>query len=264
MAWVKLDDGFFLHPKAIAAGRDARDVYLAALCWSNQQMTDGVIPAHTLPLIAALAGVADYDAAASRLVEVQLWHNHVEGWEVHGFLERQQAREQREEWLQRDRERKKAARDARKAQQVPEIVQPESERNPDGFQTMSALEKSKSKSKSKSSSKSSSSSSSGPLDTTAPTADQTTDDDRQTINEVIRLLGEADHTRAKADGVRIANPTSHRETCIRNRWPDANQARQLAAEHPDWTPQQIARHIEDPEAATKEARRARLAQAFRD
>jgi hypothetical protein len=150
MAWVKLDDGFFLHPKAIAAGRDARDVYLAALCWSNQQMTDGVIPAHTLPLIAALAGVADYDAAASKLVEVQLWHNHVEGWEVHGFLERQQAREQREEWLQRDRERKKAARDARKAQQVPEIVQPESERNPDGFQTMSALEKSKSKSKSSS------------------------------------------------------------------------------------------------------------------
>ena len=158
MAWVKLDDGFFLHPKAIAAGRDARDVYLAALCWSNQQMTDGVIPAHTLPLIAALAGVADYDAAASRLVEVQLWHNHVEGWEVHGFLERQQAREQREEWLQRDRERKKAARDARKAQQVPEIVQPESERNPDGFQTMSALESSKSKSKSSSKSKSKSSS----------------------------------------------------------------------------------------------------------
>lgn len=150
MAWVKLDDGFFLHPKAIAAGRDARDVYLAALCWSNQQMTDGIIPAHTLPLIAALAGVADYDAAATRLVEVQLWHNHVDGWEIHGFLERQQAREQREEWLQRDRERKKAARDAKKAQQVPEIVQPESERNPDGIQTMSALESSKSKSKSSS------------------------------------------------------------------------------------------------------------------
>lgn len=150
MAWVKLDDGFFLHPKAIAAGRDARDVYLAALCWSNQQMTDGIIPAHTLPLIAALAGVADYDAAASRLVEVQLWHNHVDGWEIHGFLERQQAREQREEWLKRDRERKKAARDAKKAQQVPEIVQPESERNPDGIQTMSALESSKSKSKSSS------------------------------------------------------------------------------------------------------------------
>ena len=150
MAWIKLDDGFFLHPKAIAAGRDARDVYLAALCWSNQQMTDGIIPAHTLPLIAALAGVADYDAAASRLVEVQLWHNHVDGWEVHGFLERQQAREQREEWLQRDRERKKAARDAKKAQQVPEIVQPESKRNPDGIQKMSALESSKSKSKSSS------------------------------------------------------------------------------------------------------------------
>lgn len=131
MAWVKLDDGFFLHPKAIAAGRDARDVYLAALCWSNQQMTDGVIPAHTLPLIAALAGVADYDAAASKLVEVQLWHNHVEGWEVHGFLERQQAREQREEWLQRDRSARRRHEMHGKHSRSPKS----SSRNPSGIQT---------------------------------------------------------------------------------------------------------------------------------
>ncbi len=262
MAWVKLDDGFYLHPKAIAAGRDGRDIFVTALCWSNQQMTDGVIPAHTLPLIAALAGVADYDTAASRLVEVGLWHNHVEGWEIHQFLESQQSREQREEWLRRDRERKQAARDARKATQVPENVRPESERNLSGIHELSALEKSKSKSKSKSSSKSSSSSSSGPLDNGGPNADPTTDDDRQVINEVIRLLGEADHTRAKADGVRIANPSSHRDTCIRNRWPDATQAHQLHTDHPDWTPSQIAAHIQDPDAARKAERRARIDKAL--
>lgn len=138
MGWLKLDDGFFLHPKAIAAGRDGRDVFLAALGYANQQQTDGVIPAQSLPLIGGLAGVADYDAAASRLVEVGLWQNHVVGWVIHGFLEYQQSKEEREEWKRRDRERKQGARDAKKARQVPEPVQPESQRNPNGIQAMSA------------------------------------------------------------------------------------------------------------------------------
>jgi hypothetical protein len=138
MGWLRLDDGFFLHPKAIAAGRDGRDVYLAALGYANQQQTDGLIPAQSLPLIGGLAGVVDYDAAASKLVEVGLWHNHVEGWTVHDFLEHQQSKEEREEWRRRDRERKAYARQSKKGAQVSESVRVESERNPEGFQAMSA------------------------------------------------------------------------------------------------------------------------------
>lgn len=119
-----------MHPKALAAGRDARDVYLAALCWSNQQRTDGVIPSHALPLIASLAGVADADQAASRLCEVGLWDNHVDGWQVHDFLAYQQSKEDREAWLKSERERKQRARDARKPPEVPQPVRAESKRNP--------------------------------------------------------------------------------------------------------------------------------------
>lgn len=259
MAWVKLDDGFYLHPKAIAAGRDGRDIFVTALCWSNQQMTDGVIPAHTLPLIAALAGVADYDNAATRLVEVGLWHNHVEGWEIHQFLDSQQSRQQREEWLRRDRERKQQARDARKDNQEPEIVRPESVRNPNGIHDLSALEKSKSKSSSKSSSNTPPSSSSGPS-TTQPETQQTTDDDR--TRTIIELLGQADHAKAIADGVTIRNKPKHLEACIQARHIDAPAAQRLATEHPDWTPTQIASHIQDPDAARKAERRARIDKAL--
>jgi hypothetical protein len=145
MGWLKLDDGFFLHPKALAAGRDARDVYLTALCWSNQQQTDGVIPAHALALIGGLAGVADSDQAASRLCAVGLWEPHVDGWHIHDFLAYQQSKEERDEWRERERDRKQKAREARKRAQVPENVRAESARIPTGVprvvREMSALEK---------------------------------------------------------------------------------------------------------------------------
>ena len=42
MSWVKIDDQFFMHPKVIAAGRDARDLYLAALTYTAGQLTDRI------------------------------------------------------------------------------------------------------------------------------------------------------------------------------------------------------------------------------
>jgi hypothetical protein len=139
VGWLRLDDGFFLHPKALAAGRDGRDVFLAAVCYSNQQQTDGVIPAHSLALVAGLAGVADAEQAASRLVEVGLWHNHVEGWEIHDFLEHQQSKEEREEWKKKERDRKRRERESRKANEVPETVHAESPRNPGSVQPLSEV-----------------------------------------------------------------------------------------------------------------------------
>lgn len=106
MGWVKLDSGFFLHPKALAAGRDGRDLFLAALCWSAQQETDGAVAAHALPMIAACAGVADADQAASRLVECGLWANSVGGWSIHGYEEWQTTRSERDAWRARERARK--------------------------------------------------------------------------------------------------------------------------------------------------------------
>jgi hypothetical protein len=72
MSWVKLDDGFFRHPKVIRAGRDARDLYLAAACWSNRWRTDGLIPREALPILAAEAEVAFLSDAIDGLLQADL------------------------------------------------------------------------------------------------------------------------------------------------------------------------------------------------
>lgn len=86
MSWAKLDDGFFRHPKARAAGKDGRALFLASLTWTAGHLTDGKIASHDLQLIAAEAEVNGKRTAA-RLVEVGLWDEDDSGWLVHDYLE---------------------------------------------------------------------------------------------------------------------------------------------------------------------------------
>jgi len=44
MAWVQIDDGFSQHPKVVKAGPLAMAMQIAALCYSNRNLTDGFIP----------------------------------------------------------------------------------------------------------------------------------------------------------------------------------------------------------------------------
>jgi len=87
MAWAKIDDQFFMHPKVIAAGRDARDLYLAALTYAGAQLTDGFIPDGALPLVGAMAQVPEVPACVERLVEVGLWEPTDGGHMIHDYLE---------------------------------------------------------------------------------------------------------------------------------------------------------------------------------
>ncbi len=91
MAWVKLDDQFFFNHKVLRAGRDARDLYLAALAYCNAQLTDGYVASETLPLLGVMAGVANPEQSAkqlaSKLVEVCLWETNGNGYQVHDYLE---------------------------------------------------------------------------------------------------------------------------------------------------------------------------------
>lgn len=229
MAWVKLDDGFFLHPKALGAGRDARVLYLAALCWSNQQQTDGVIPAHALPLIAGLAGVADSDQAASRLCETALWDPHVDGWRIHDFLAYQQSKEDREEWKERERERKQKARDARKRTQVPESVREVSARNPPGVprsvREMSALENRREQNRSESSS--------GPYHQANPDATEDTTTTFTGITQVLELVADALTAEKPRD-----DPASYRARIIANSDDHRQRIEQMI--QPDDTPATLA------------------------
>lgn len=72
--WVNLDDEFFDHPKNRAAGKDGRELLIAALCHTCKWFTGGVIADHDLPVIAAKADVGRPAAVAWKLVDLGRWH----------------------------------------------------------------------------------------------------------------------------------------------------------------------------------------------
>jgi hypothetical protein len=93
MPWVKIDDAFYDHPKARAAGRDGRALFTAALCHSSAQLTDGFIASTDLALIAAKAEVRG-PSTARRLVDAGLWETVDGGWVIHDYHAYQPSAEQ--------------------------------------------------------------------------------------------------------------------------------------------------------------------------
>ncbi|MGB3331156.1 MAG: hypothetical protein WBA46_19500, partial [Thermomicrobiales bacterium] len=90
---MKLDDGFFQHPKVVRVGRDAKALYLAGLCYSGAQLTDGFIPAEALRILAAGAEISGAPKAARQLVDAGLWDQADGGFMVHDYLDYNQSAE---------------------------------------------------------------------------------------------------------------------------------------------------------------------------
>lgn len=113
--YLRLDIGFWDHPKALAAGADGRVLWLVALAWSRGQLTDGDVPAAVLPLLAFKAGltVDSAQTAADRCVEVGLLERTASGWSIHDYAEHQTTRAEidgiRQAWRDRQAKRRKAA-----------------------------------------------------------------------------------------------------------------------------------------------------------
>lgn len=124
--WAKISDDFFRNPKVVKAGRDARDLYLVGLCHCNEHLTDGFIDASYLRRLAADAEIDSAKEAASKLVEVGLWHETDGGYEVNDFEDHNISKaeveakakakaERQERWLKSRGASKDASRDASKA-----------------------------------------------------------------------------------------------------------------------------------------------------
>lgn len=96
MSWIKLDDQWMDHPKIIAAGRDARDMWLASLTYCSKHLTDGYFNKKLLPSLAVMAGldVANCQDFASVLLEVGLWDATDNGYTVHDYLVYNPSKEQ--------------------------------------------------------------------------------------------------------------------------------------------------------------------------
>ena len=81
MPWLRVDDGLFLHPKWLATPAGARGLWITALSYCGNQSNGGVIPSALLPLL----GGTEKDAAD--LAQSGLWTAIDGGWQIHNFVE---------------------------------------------------------------------------------------------------------------------------------------------------------------------------------
>ena len=89
MGWVRLDDNFADHPKIIALGDTAFRLFITGLCYSNRQLTDGVIPYQIVN-----AWVGDNPEKPSDELEDQgLWERVDKGFQIRSYTEYQPTRD---------------------------------------------------------------------------------------------------------------------------------------------------------------------------
>lgn len=89
MAWGKVDDKLHDHAKAHAAGKAAMGVWVMALSWSADNLTDGFVPRRVL-------GRWGTGSDAKRLATVGLWDEATRdgepGWQFHDWAHYQPTR----------------------------------------------------------------------------------------------------------------------------------------------------------------------------
>ncbi|MEX0973996.1 MAG: hypothetical protein WD024_01405 [Bacillota bacterium] len=93
MPWVRLDDEFCQHPKILTAGPLAMALQVAGLCYASRYLTDGFVPAVSLPLLLDLKGYdSTAESLAKSLVEAGIWAACEGGYQIHDYLEFQPSR----------------------------------------------------------------------------------------------------------------------------------------------------------------------------
>ncbi len=106
MSWAKVDDRFHGHSKARRA-REALALWVLALAWCADELTDGAVPRDMPDLL--LPGLGE--AFAAKLVEVGLWELTASGYRFHDWLDYQpSARKVKSERAKLSSARSKAGR----------------------------------------------------------------------------------------------------------------------------------------------------------
>ncbi|MGW3072328.1 hypothetical protein [Kitasatospora sp. NPDC001132] len=136
MAWVRISDDFYDHPKFDAAGSLGIALWAAGLAWSNRNLTDGFIPRKTalrlLDFEDAAEAVSNADRngvtngpsngyvtpevarfVADRLVKAGLWEETEGGFAIHDYLDYQKSAAQITAERDKNAARQKAFRDRR-------------------------------------------------------------------------------------------------------------------------------------------------------
>lgn len=118
MPWVRLDDRFPTHRKVALLSDRAFRLYVSALCWASENLTEGKILDRELPFISRVRGLK---TVAKELEDAGLWDPADGGWTIHDYLEynpdrakvqaeRKSNAERQKAWRERKREEREAAR----------------------------------------------------------------------------------------------------------------------------------------------------------
>ena len=111
MAWFKVDDKLFSHPKWLACSAPARALWVTAGSWAGAQEDCGKVPRHALSLLGGRA------RDAAELEAVRLWEPEGDGWVFHDWAEFQPTPEEIAEKRAKAAERQRRARDKARASQ---------------------------------------------------------------------------------------------------------------------------------------------------
>lgn len=114
MAWARIDDGFYDHPKVIQLAEKqpaAGFLHVRAIAYCSKHLTDGLI---SKSMVASLVPVQrDRDEQIAALFETGLWFQNEETgpdhYGIHHYLDYQPSKDEVAEKRRKDRERKKAA-----------------------------------------------------------------------------------------------------------------------------------------------------------
>jgi hypothetical protein len=110
--WVRLDDRFPTHRKVALLSDRAFRLYVSALCWSSENLTEGHITERELPLVARIRGPK---AIARELETAGLWDRDDDGWTVHDYLEYNPSRARVKEDREANAARQQAYRERKRA-----------------------------------------------------------------------------------------------------------------------------------------------------
>lgn len=116
MAWFKVDDGFYDHPKLEGVSMAARGLWVTAGAYCSRHLTDGVITARQVRLLGGTR------AQITALVDSGLWvrfrgDSGTDSYAFHDWFDMQPSRKEVEEKREAEAERKRKWREAKAAKQ---------------------------------------------------------------------------------------------------------------------------------------------------
>jgi hypothetical protein len=115
--------------KAVAAGKDGRALYIAALCYCADNLTDGQIPKAAVRFLAAEADVKP--AAATAVTKAALWSDEGDHYLIRDFVAMNRSRDKAIDEREKAAERKRAERERKSRHQSQRDTQEESQRDMD-------------------------------------------------------------------------------------------------------------------------------------